>query len=125
MKYKLWLLFLLFFLISSAQSQTRTGEYKKLLGKWMRTDGSYTLRVRNVKPDGTVEAGYFNPREIHIAEAGVSEWKGLLKLFVKLQDEGYPGSTYTLYYYAEKDALVGFYYHAAMKQTFEVVFIRK
>jgi hypothetical protein len=46
-------------------------------------------------------------------------------LFIKLQDEGYPGSIYTLYYYAEKDALAGFYYQAAMQQTFEVVFIRK
>ena len=91
----------------------------------MRTDGSYTLRVKDIKPDGTVDAKYFNPAEINIAEASVSEWKGLLKLFVKLQDEAYPGSTYTLYYYVEKDALAGFYYQAAIKQNFEVVFIRK
>jgi hypothetical protein len=38
-------------------------------------------------------------------------------------DQGYPGSTYTLYYYAEKDALAGFYYQAHLKQTFEVVFM--
>jgi hypothetical protein len=37
----------------------------------------------------------------------------------------YPGSTYELYYYAEKDALAGFYYQAAMRQIFEVVFFRK
>jgi hypothetical protein len=52
-------------------------------------------------------------------------WKGLIKLFIKLQDKGYQGSTYTLYYYAEKDALAGFYYQANMDQTFEVVFLRK
>jgi len=48
-----------------------------------------------------------------------------LKLFIKLQDKGYPASTYTLYYYAEKDALAGFYYQAAIGQTFKVVFFRK
>ncbi|RLA20580.1 MAG: hypothetical protein DRQ56_02835 [Gammaproteobacteria bacterium] len=51
--------------------------------------------------------------------------KGLLKLFIKLQDRGYPGSTYTLYYYPEKDALAGFYYQASSGQTYEVVFLRK
>ena len=100
-------------------------DFKAVVGEWIRTDGGYVIRVRDVNPDGSVNAGYFNPNEIHIAEANVSLWKGLLKLFIKLQDKGYPGSTYTLYYYAEKDALAGFYYQAAMEQTFEVVFIRK
>ena len=31
----------------------------------------------------------------------------------------------SIYYHAEKDALAGFYYQAKIKQTFEVVFIRK
>ena len=100
-------------------------DFKAVVGEWIRTDGGYVIRVRDVNPDGSVNAGYFNPNEIHIAEANVSLWKGLLKLLIKLQDKGYPGSTYTLYYYAEKDALAGFYYQAAMEQTFEVVFIRK
>jgi hypothetical protein len=49
--------------------------------------------------------------------------EGREKAFFKLMDQGYPGSTYTLYYYAEKDALAGFYYQAHLKQTFEVVFM--
>ena len=99
--------------------------FTSIIGEWSRTDGGYVLHVRSIRPDGSVDAGYFNPKEINIAEANVSEWKGMGKLFIKLQDEGYPGSTYTLYYYPEKDALAGFYYQAAMNQTFEVVFIRK
>jgi hypothetical protein len=63
--------------------------------------------------------------QLEFAEANVSMWKGLVKLFIKLEDEGYPGSTYTLYYYEEKDALTGFYYQAEIGQTFEVVFLRK
>jgi hypothetical protein len=66
-----------------------------IVGEWARTDGNVSIQ------------------------------EGLIKLFVKLKDKGYPGSTYTLYYYAEKDALVGHYYQAAMNRTFKVIFLRK
>ena len=100
-------------------------DFKVIIGEWVRPDGGYIVRVRDVNPDGSVDAGYFNPGKINIAEANVSIWKGLVKLFIKLQDKGYPGSTYTLYYYPGKDALAGFYYQAAIGQTYEVVFFRK
>jgi len=100
-------------------------DFKVIIGEWVRPDGGYIVRVRNVNPDGSIDAGYFNPGKINIAEANVSLWKGMVKLFIKLQDKGYPGSTYTLYYYPEKDALAGFYYQAAVGQTYEVVFFRK
>jgi hypothetical protein len=50
--------------------------------------------------------------------------KGAQYIFIKLQDVGYPGSTYTLMYRPQQDILDGFYYQAAVKQTFEVVFSR-
>ena len=100
-------------------------DFKAIIGEWVRPDGGYIVRVRDVNPDGSVDAGYFNPGKINIAEANVSLRKGLVKLFIKLQDKGYPGSTYTLYYYPEKDALAGFYYQAVVGQTYEVVFFRK
>jgi len=100
-------------------------DFKVIIGEWVRPDGGYVIRVRDVNPDGSVDAGYFNPGNINIAEANVSLWKGMVKLFIKLQDKGYPGSTYTLYHYPEKDALAGFYYQAAVGQTYEVVFFRK
>ena len=99
--------------------------FNVIVGEWIRFDGGYVIHARDINPDGSVDAGYFNPTEINISEANVSLWRGLVKLFIKLDDKGYPGSTYTLYYYAEKDALAGFYYQAAMKQTFKVVFLRK
>ncbi len=98
---------------------------EKFIGRWVRPDGGYVIHVREVRPDGSVDAAYFNPKEIHVSEANVSVWKGFNKLFIKLEDKGYPGSTYTLYYYAEKDQLAGFYYSAAVKETFEVLFRRK
>ena len=94
-------------------------------GKWARTDGTYTLEVRNVTSEGAVDVGYFNPNKINVSESRIDTHKGLVRLFVKLQDKGYPGCTYTLYYYDEKDALVGFYYQAAMDRTYEVIFLRK
>ncbi len=99
--------------------------FELLKGEWLRTDGGYLIRVSDIKTNGQVKAEYFNPKPIHVAEATVSTQKDLMKLFIKLQDKGYQGSTYKLYYYAEKDALVGFYYQAAMDKTFEVIFLRK
>lgn len=100
-------------------------DFKVIEGEWVRPDGGYIVHVWDVKSDGSVNVGYFNPNKINISKARVSLWKGLVKLFIKLQDKGYPGSTYTLYYYTEKDVLAGFYYQAAIGQTYEVVFIRK
>jgi hypothetical protein len=98
---------------------------QKFIGRWVRPDGGYVIHVRKVGPDGSVDAGYFNPNKINVSEANISVWKGFDKLYIKLDDKGYPGSTYTLYYYADKDQLAGFYYQAAIKETYEVLFIRK
>ena len=100
-------------------------DYSELNGEWIRPDGGYILQVRNARADGSVDAAYFNPGPINVAEAKVSMRQEMKTLFVKLQDKGYPGSTYTLYYFADKDALAGFYFQANMGQTFEVVFVRK
>jgi hypothetical protein len=93
-------------------------------GDWARTDGAYRVHVGNVKSDGSATVNYFNPRPIYVSQSEVSYEKQLVKLFFKLDDKGYPGSTYTLFYYAEGDALVGIYYQAAAGQTFEVMFTR-
>jgi hypothetical protein len=109
----------------TGNESVKQADFSALVGEWIRPDGGYVIQVREVKSDGSVDVGYFNPKEINISEVNISEWKGLLKLFIKLDDEGYPGSTYNLYYYAEKDALAGFYYQAVLQQKFEVVFLRK
>ena len=113
------------FVFAATALSAENPDFTPLVGRWVRPDGGYIVHVRSVAADGSVDAGYFNPGKIHVAEARASIWKGLLKLFVKLQDKGYPGSTYTLYYYAEKDALAGFYYQAVIGKTYQVVFMRK
>jgi hypothetical protein len=99
--------------------------FKVIDGEWARIDGNYTLRVRNVRSDGSADVKYFNPGSIHVAENRLDTKDGWIRLFVKLQDTGYPGSTYTLYYYFEKDVLVGTYHQAATGTTYDVVFVRK
>jgi hypothetical protein len=100
-------------------------DYTLISGEWQRTDGSYLLRVSDVQADGRAKVEYFNPSPIHVDDNSILIQKTLIKLFIKFQDKGYEGSTYTLYYYQKKDALVGFYYQAPMDKTFEVIFMRK
>ena len=119
---RLWSFCILFIALATSAGAT---DYSVLNGDWVRPDGGYLLRVGNATADGSVDAAYFNPQPSRVAEASVSTWKGMKKLFLKLQDKGYPGSTYTLYYFEDKDALAGFYYQAHMEQTFEVVFVRR
>ncbi len=100
-------------------------DYTVIAGEWQRTDGGYLVKVSNVQTDGKATVEYFNPRSIHVERAAITTQKGLIKLFIQMQDKGYEGSTYTLYYYAEKDALAGFYYQAVIDKTYEVIFMRK
>ena len=99
--------------------------FKVISGQWARIDGSYTLQVEDVTSEGAVNVRYFNAGEIHVAQSQAGTQEGRIKLFVKLQDKGYPGCTYTLFYYPEQDALAGAYYQAAVGQTYDVVFVRK
>ena len=98
--------------------------FQKLSGRWQRPDGGYILEIRSVAPDGKIEAGYFNPRPINVAKAVASQESGSVKVFIELRDLNYPGSTYTLTYDPAKDLLQGGYFQAALKQTFDVFFIR-
>ena len=100
-------------------------DFKVIAGQWARIDGSYTLQVEDVTSEGAVNVRYYNPGEIHVAQSQAGTQEGRIKLFVKLQDKGYPGCTYTLFYYPEQDVLAGVYYQAAVDQTYEVIFVRK
>jgi uncharacterized protein (DUF2147 family) len=100
-------------------------KFAVIAGEWQRTDGNYLITVSDVQANGQATVQYFNPRPIHIAKAAVSPHKGFVQLSIEFQDRGYEGSTYLLYYYAEEDSLVGYYYQAKMDRTYKVGFIRK
>jgi len=98
--------------------------YEKLKGRWLRDSGGYTIEIRSVGPGGKLEAAYFNPKSIHVGKAQASQQGEMLKVFVELRDVNYPGSTYSLAYDAKSDRLVGRYYQAVARETFDVYFVR-
>lgn len=108
-----------------AQAQTLApANSARLEGKWLRTDGSYVLELRDATPDGRLSASYFNPKPINVSKA---EWRRMgdrLQVFVELRDVNYPGSTYLVVYSPDTDRLEGYYHQAALGQDFDVVFTR-
>ncbi len=80
---------------------------KKLEGRWQRTDGGYIIELKNPRPDGKIEASYFNPNPIHVGRAGWQNNAGKIIVTVELQDVNYPGSVYTLEYINAEDPIEG------------------
>ena len=99
--------------------------YRPLLGEWVRPDGSYVLAVTDIASDGRATVGYFNPRPIRVGRAEARIEDETVGLFVELRDRNYPGSTYTLAYDAEGDQLVGIYFQALQRVSYDVVFVRR
>jgi len=95
-----------------------------LNGRWLRPDGGYIIEIKSADANGKLEAGYFNPKPIHVAKAEATQDGGAMKVFIELQDVNYPGSTYTLTYLPDRDLLAGIYYQALQQQRFEVYFER-
>ena len=98
--------------------------FEGLIGRWVRPDGGYVIEIKGVDAEGTVDLSYFNPRPINVGRAVVSSDAAQVSLTVELRDVNYPGSTYRLTLNPDSDRLVGTYFHAVDKQTFEVFFER-
>jgi hypothetical protein len=98
--------------------------FGKLTGRWQRPDGGYIIEVRNVESGGRMNAAYFNPRPINVAKAEASQDGESINVFIELRDANYPGSTYNLTYDPTDDCLKGIYFQAAIRQTFDVYFVR-
>jgi hypothetical protein len=95
-----------------------------LAGQWMRTDSPYVIDILKVSEDGTLEAGYYNPRSINVSIAKAENKNGTLEVFIELRDTGYPGSNYTLKYNPGNDSLEGVYFQAALQQKYNIAFMR-
>jgi uncharacterized protein (DUF2147 family) len=107
-----------------ARSAASNPEFKTLTGRWQRPDGGYVLAIKSIADNGAMDADYFNPKSIHIANAEASREGGAMKVFIELRDVNYPGSTYTLAYDLASDQLKGIYYQAVERQRFSVTFAR-
>ena len=95
-----------------------------LVGEWTRTDAAYQIKITEVLDDGTMKAGYFNPKSINVASALWAFTDGVLKIYIELRDENYPGSNYNLIYYPDRDLLAGKYFQAVERDTYDVGFAR-
>jgi hypothetical protein len=110
---------------AAARGGTLAPEAQRVAGRWLRPDGGYVLEIRGVAPDGRLDAGYFNPNPINVAQARVRTVDGPVEVFVELRDVNYPGATYRLVYEPRDDTLIGLYTQPAVGQTFEVTFVRQ
>ena len=108
-----------------AQSKGVESGAERLVGRWIRPDGGYVLDIRSAQADGRLDAAYLNPRSIKVGRAEWRREEGRLLVFVELRDVNYPGSTYNLRFVPDKDRLVGAYYQAVQKQTFDVEFTKQ
>ena len=95
-----------------------------LKGKWLRSDGTYTIEIFSVKEDGKMDAGYFNPNPINVGNAVWTVSDGIILMQIVLRDVNYPGSTYSLMYNRENDIIAGTYFQAVHGISYDVVFTR-
>ncbi len=108
----------------AVEMEQAKGNLQALIGRWLRLDGGYIIEIRRIRANGLLDAAYFNPRPINVSRAEASRRGGEVRVFMELQDVGYPGSTYTPSYDPPRDVLRGVYFHAGLSQTFDVVFVR-
>jgi hypothetical protein len=103
---------------------TARSEFHLLQGRWQRPDGGYIVDIKGVDANGILDAAYFNPKPIHVAQARATQTNNSLRIFIELRDVNYPGSTYHLTYAPHNDRLEGIYFQAVLNQTFDVFFVR-
>ncbi len=96
-----------------------------MVGRWLRSDGTYALEIRGADRSGVVQAGYYNPKSINVSRAIWMRGPDGLQVIVELNDVGYPGATYVLSHDAVEDRLVGKYNQPQMGQSFDVDFVRQ
>src|SRR6187399_1101336 len=67
-----------------SQQQKTIPDKNKLIGEWTRTDASYQIKITELPDDGTMKAGYFNPKLINVGSAMWALADGVLKIYIEL-----------------------------------------
>jgi len=99
-------------------------DVQHIVGRWVRPDGGYMLDLKEIEKDGTLKAAYFNPTPINVYRAELYWKQDAITIFVELRDLNYPGSTYNLIYDPKTDRLVGTYFQAVQKVSYDIEFMR-
>jgi hypothetical protein len=95
-----------------------------LKGKWLRSDGTYSVEIFSVKEGGKMDAGYFNPNPINVGSSAWMITGGNIVIEIVLKDANYPGSKYNLIYDRQNDLLRGNYFQAVQGINYDVIFAR-
>lgn len=98
-------------------------DYQKLIGKWVRPDGGYTLEITAVN-EPQITAGYYNPGKINISNAEIRKVNDKEEIYIEFFDTNYMGSYYKLIFDQNRDQLIGTYYQATLKQTYNIYFVK-
>lgn len=93
-------------------------------GKWLRSDGTYTIEIFTISDGGKMDAGYFNPNPINVGNSSWTISDGIILMQIVLKDVNYPGSTYNLMYNRGDDVIAGTYFQAVHGISYDVVFTR-
>lgn len=109
-----------FFFLNKGSDQEQAS--KALTGKWLRSDGTYTIEIKDVRDENRLVAFYYNPNPINVVKAGWNIKDDIIEIYVEMNDVNYKGSNYKLTYDDQTDQLVGFYYQATLQQTYDVIF---
>ena len=99
-------------------------DFGVLKGDWVRPDGGYVISIRDIDPNGQLNASYANPNRLPFSAAQATRDGKTIRLFFELRAGGYNGSTYTLAYDPAGDVLKGAYFQAVAQQTYDVYFVR-
>lgn len=67
---------------------------KALHGIWLRSDGNYTIEIKDFQKEGRVVATYFNQNLINVKSASWQLQDNTLEIYVEMDDVNYRESNY-------------------------------
>lgn len=108
----------------SSIEQPKNKDQNLIKGVWARIDGPGEINISQVMDNGLLKVTFYNPKLVNIEKAVWTNSAEVLRIYILLRDDSYPGSGFSLNYSSEKDLLVGFYYDALINESFAVTFKR-
>jgi hypothetical protein len=101
------------------------GQDRNLIkGVWGRVDAAGEIKITEVLHGGSLKSTFYNPKLIAIEKSIWTNSSGVLRVYILLREDDYPGSSFTLNYVAVRDVLVGVYYDALTQKSYPVTFER-
>src|SRR5262245_48610291 len=68
---------------AAAATDQAKPDFQKLTGRWVRPDGGYVIEIKSAESNGKLDAGYFNPKPIHVAKAEATQEGSATKVFIE------------------------------------------